>query len=76
MAAVTSQGRKLFKGGNTVVYDIYKYIPNFFEFGLTYSDLWSQYIKVRKLFKGGNYSRAEIRYTAAFKIKNVFPRIS
>ena len=24
-----------------------------------YCDLWSQYINVRKLFKGGNYSRAE-----------------
>ena len=24
-----------------------------------YCDLWWQYIKVRKLFKGGNYSRAE-----------------
>ena len=24
-----------------------------------YCDLWSQYIQVRKLFKGGNYSRAE-----------------
>jgi hypothetical protein len=24
-----------------------------------YYDLWSQYIQVRKLFKGGNYSRAE-----------------
>ena len=24
-----------------------------------YCDLWTQYIKVRKLFKGGNYSRAE-----------------
>ena len=24
-----------------------------------YYDLWSQYIKVLKLFKGGNYSRAE-----------------
>ena len=24
-----------------------------------YSDLWLQYIKVRQLFKGGNYSRAE-----------------
>ena len=24
-----------------------------------YCDLWSQYIKVRKLFKGGNYSRAK-----------------
>ena len=24
-----------------------------------YCDLWLQYIKVRKLFKGGNYSRAE-----------------
>ena len=31
----------------------------FFEFGLMYCDLWLQYIKVRKLFKGGNYSRAE-----------------
>ena len=29
----------------------------FFEFGLMYCDLLSQYIKVRKLFKGGNYSR-------------------
>ena len=28
-----------------------------FEFGLMYCDLWS--IKVRKLFKGGNYSTAE-----------------
>ena len=24
-----------------------------------YCDLWTQYIQVRKLFKGGNYSRAE-----------------
>ena len=24
-----------------------------------YDDLWSQYIKVQKLFKGENYSRAE-----------------
>ena len=24
-----------------------------------YCDLWSQYIQVRKLFKGGNYSRVE-----------------
>ena len=24
-----------------------------------YCDLWLQYINVRKLFKGGNYSRAE-----------------
>ena len=24
-----------------------------------YFDLWLQYIKMRKLFKGGNYSRAE-----------------
>ena len=24
-----------------------------------YCDLWLQYIQVRKLFKGGNYSRAE-----------------
>jgi hypothetical protein len=31
----------------------------FFEFGLMYCDLWLQYIKVRKLFKGGNYSREE-----------------
>ena len=31
----------------------------FFDFGLMYCDLWSQYINVRKLFKGGNYSRAE-----------------
>ena len=31
----------------------------FFEFNLMYSDLWSQFIQVRKLFKGGNYSRAE-----------------
>ena len=30
----------------------------YFEFGLMYCDLCSQYIKVRKLFKGGNYSRA------------------
>jgi hypothetical protein len=29
----------------------------FFEFGLMYCDLWLQYIQVRKLFKGGNYSR-------------------
>ena len=29
----------------------------FFEFGLMYCDLWSQYIKVRKLFKGINYLR-------------------
>ena len=26
---------------------------------LMYCDLWLQYIKVRKLFKGGNYSREE-----------------
>ena len=32
---------------------------SFFEFNLMYCDLWSQYIQVRKLFKGGNYSRAE-----------------
>ena len=31
----------------------------FFEFNLMYCDLWLQYIQVRKLFKGGNYSRAE-----------------
>ena len=31
----------------------------FFDFGLMYCDLCSQYINVRKLFKGGNYSRAE-----------------
>ena len=24
-----------------------------------YCDLWCQYIKVRKLFRGGNYSRAK-----------------
>ena len=29
----------------------------FFEFNLKYCDLWSQYIQVRKLFKGGNYLR-------------------
>ena len=29
----------------------------FFEFDLMYCDLWWQYIKVWKLFKGGNYSR-------------------
>ena len=29
----------------------------FFEFNLMYCDLWQQYIQVRKLFKGGNYSR-------------------
>ena len=31
----------------------------FFDFCLMYCDLWSQYINVRKLFKGGKYSRAE-----------------
>ena len=31
----------------------------FFEFNLMYSDLCPQYIQVRKLFKGGNHSRAE-----------------
>ena len=31
----------------------------FFEIDLMNSDQRSQYIKVRKLFKGGNYSRAE-----------------
>ena len=31
----------------------------FFEFNLMYCDLWTQYIQVRKIFKGGNYSRAE-----------------
>ena len=31
----------------------------FFEFNLMYCDLWWQYRQVRKLFKGGNYSRAE-----------------
>ena len=31
----------------------------FFEIGLMYCDLWLQYIKVRKLFKGGNYSSVE-----------------
>ena len=31
----------------------------FFEFNLMYCDLWQQYIQVRKLFKRGNYSRAE-----------------
>ena len=31
----------------------------FFEFNLTYCDLCSQYIKVRKLFKGGKYSRVD-----------------
>ena len=29
----------------------------FSEFGRMYCGLWSQYIKVRKLFKGGNYSQ-------------------
>ena len=39
-----------------------------------YFDLWLQYIQVRKLFKGGNYSRAEtmhgntVRYIVRMKI--------
>ena len=33
-----------------------------FEFNLMYCDLWLQYIQARKLFKGGNYSRAETIY--------------
>ena len=39
-----------------------------------YSDLWWQYIKVRKLFKGGNYSRAEtIRGNTVYKkVHSVF----
>ena len=32
---------------------------SFFEFELMHRDLWWQYIKVQKLIKGGNYSRAE-----------------
>ena len=40
-----------------------------------YCDLWLQYIKVRKLFKGGNYLRAEtIRGNTVYKISN--PSIS
>ena len=35
----------------------------FFDFDLMYWDLWSHYIKVRKLFKGGNYSRKYGMYT-------------
>ena len=31
----------------------------FLDFNLMYCDLWSHYIQVQKLFKGGNYSRAE-----------------
>ena len=31
----------------------------FLEFNLMYCDLWKQYIQVWKLFKGGNYLRAE-----------------
>ena len=37
-----------------------EYFPRklfFFEFNLMYCDLWTQYIQVRKLFKGGNYLR-------------------
>ena len=30
-----------------------------FESNLMYCDLWLQHIQVRKLFKGGNYSKAE-----------------
>ena len=41
----------------------------FFEFNLMYCDLWLQCIQVRKLFKGGNYSRAEtIRGNTVFKV--------
>ena len=37
-----------------------------------YCDLWKQYIQVRKLFKGGNYSRVEtIRGNTVFQAKNV-----
>ena len=39
-----------------------KYFPQkqfFIEFGLMYCDKRSQYIKVGKLFKGGNYSKVE-----------------
>ena len=44
----------------------------FFEFNLMYCDLWLQYIQVRKLFKGGNYSRAEtIRRNTAIQLKQI-----
>ena len=37
-----------------------------------YCDLWLQYIQVRKLFKGGNYSRAEtIRGNTVFQRQKV-----
>ena len=37
-----------------------------------YCDLWSQYIQVRKLFKGGNYSREEtIRGNTVISIQSV-----
>ena len=44
--------------GNTLVLEIPRKLF-FFDFGLMYCDLLSQYINVRKLFKGGNYSRGE-----------------
>ena len=52
----------------------------FFEFNLMYCDLLTQNIQVRKLFKGGNYSRAETIRGKNFKIgltfgHTVFPRI-
>ena len=39
----------------------------------TYCDLWWQYIQVRKLFKGGNYSRAETIWgnTVVYILQNV-----
>ena len=45
----------------------------FFEFNLMYCDLWWQYIQVRKSFKGGNYSRAEIiRGNTVYWIQSIF----
>ena len=59
----TIQGRK-----NIRRYTVFHLAPNF-EFYLMYCDLWLQYIQVRKLFKGGNYSRAEtIRGNTVFKV--------
>ena len=38
-----------------------------------YCDLWWQYIQVRKLFKGGNYSRAEtIRGNTVFDFQSIY----
>ena len=48
----------------------------FFDFGLMYCDLWSQYINVRKLFEGGNYSRAETIWGNTVPKDIFLPKIS